>query len=143
MSREFKERINTGPKVFISYSHSQHDERFVSKLSRDLQEAGLQVWIDSEQIFLGDDWDKTIKKGIRNSEGTIIVLTPESARSVWIKKELEESLKRKKQIFPLVLEGGEGPLEVLELSSLKTFDAREDYQKAINELVQVIQGSKS
>ncbi len=142
MSREFNERINTGPKVFISYSHSQHDERSISILSRDLQASGLQVWLDREQIFLGDNWEKSIQKAILNAQGTIIVLTPESVRSEWIKQELQESLKRKKQIFPLILPGGESPLEVLKLSSLKTLDARENYQEAINELVQAIHEKK-
>jgi len=51
--------------IFISYTHA--DDRAARALGRFLEEeAGADVWLDTSQLELGDDWDRKIQRNIKN-----------------------------------------------------------------------------
>jgi hypothetical protein len=51
--------------VFISYAH---EDQAAARRLRDFleDEAGIDVWLDSRQLELGDDWDQRIRRNIKN-----------------------------------------------------------------------------
>jgi hypothetical protein len=70
--------------VFISYSHKDTD--FVRDLVRPLQAEGFSVWWD-HTIPPGKTWDDVIARGIREAKACIIVWSPNSVISDWVKEE--------------------------------------------------------
>ncbi|HJQ14549.1 MAG TPA: TIR domain-containing protein [Anaerolineales bacterium] len=87
--------------IFISYSRK--DIGFVRKLAGDLEKAGYDVWWDLTDLRGGDDWLRVIPAAIESSEHFIVVLSPNSAISDWVKKEYTQALSLRKKIIPLML----------------------------------------
>jgi len=77
-------------KAFISYS--REDKNFVSKLVSDLGSMGAKLWIDLVEMKVGDSMIQKIQDGIEESEWLVVVLSPNSVDSVWVKKELSAAL---------------------------------------------------
>src|SRR5919108_764330 len=94
-------------KVFISYSRK--DIGFVRKLAGDLEKAGYEVWWDLTDLRGGDDWLRVIPAAIESSDHFVVVLSPNSAISDWVKKEYTQALSSRKKIIPIMLERSNVP----------------------------------
>jgi hypothetical protein len=94
-------------KIFISYSRKDID--FVRKLAGDLESAGYDVWWDITDLQGGDDWVRTIPQAISSSQYFIVVLTPNSVESEWVRKEYTQALSLQKKIVPILLAPSEIP----------------------------------
>jgi hypothetical protein len=80
-------------KVFISYS--RRDKEVVKQIVTQLEAEGIQVWFDTEDIKAGKQWRKQIVEGIDTAEAFLLHLSPDSAASENVLKELnlaEEAL---------------------------------------------------
>ena len=88
-------------KIFISYSRKDTD--FVRKLAGDLESAGYDVWWDITDLRGGDDWVRVIPDAIKSSQYFIVVLTPNSIESDWVRKEYTQALTLRKKIIPIML----------------------------------------
>ncbi|MBK9047539.1 MAG: toll/interleukin-1 receptor domain-containing protein [Bacteroidetes bacterium] len=78
-------------KVFIS--HSSTDKKFVRTLKEDLNENGIETWFDEDELDLGDSLADKLELALEESSHFIIVLSPASASSEWVK-----SLNWRKQL---------------------------------------------
>lgn len=72
--------------VFLSYS--RRDQAFVDRLIAELERAGLDVWIDRDDIPGGAAWEATISRAVRESAALVVVLSPAAAESDYVPKEL-------------------------------------------------------
>ena len=80
--------------VFISYSRRDID--VVEGIVAQLEAAGIEVWLDREDIKPGKQWRKQIVEGIDTAEAFVLNLSPNSAASDNVLKELnlaEEALE--------------------------------------------------
>jgi hypothetical protein len=88
------------PSVFISYP--SNDQVKVERLAEALrQEEGIAVWLDTTNIYPGDDFLEEMKKGIRAADKIIICLSPsfnEKPPASWVKKELKMAMLRESKI---------------------------------------------
>ena len=87
--------------IFISYSRK--DMGFVRKLAGDLEKAGYDVWWDLTDLRGGDDWVRVIPAAIELSQHFIIVLSPNSIESEWVRKEYTQALSLRRKIIPIML----------------------------------------
>jgi len=78
-------------KVFIS--HNSADKKFVRTLKTDLNENGIDTFFDEDSLEFGDSLMERLEEGIKESSHFIIILTPNSIKSNWVKNELKEALK--------------------------------------------------
>jgi hypothetical protein len=79
--------------VFISYS--RRDADIVEKIVSELEAAGIDVWLDREDITPGKQWRAQIVEAIDTADAFVINLSPNSAASDNVLKELnlaEEAL---------------------------------------------------
>lgn len=76
---------------------------FARKLAGDLEKAGYDVWWDLTDLRGGDDWVRTIPDAISSSQYVIVVLTPDSVESEWVRKEYTQALSLRKKIIPILL----------------------------------------
>ncbi len=93
--------------VFISYSRA--DKLYAEALYVDLQKRSIPIWKDN-QIEVSDIWWDEIEKAIRNSFAFIVIMSPKSKQSAWVKKEIHLAQDLELPIFPLLLKGDRFPL---------------------------------
>ncbi len=91
--------------VFIS--HAREDKSAVAKpLAEALRRAGLQVWIDAQEITLGDSLTSKINEGLGRSRYGIVILSPDFFAKEWPKRELAALLaiemKHGKRVLPVL-----------------------------------------
>lgn len=96
-------------KIFVSYSRK--DLRFVKKLVSDLEEAGLDVWRDLDDLDPGARFSSDIEKALRECQYVIVVLSPDSVASEWVEREYMFADKlENKTIVPVLRRPCELPL---------------------------------
>ena len=90
----------TSPYVFISYS--RQDRPFVDRLARELQLAGVNIWLDTQNISAGENWQQEIEKGLFQADVLLYVASSQAASSAWIEYELQAFLRGTGRIIPIV-----------------------------------------
>lgn len=87
--------------VFISYSRT--DSEYVEKLVQKLQAEGFDIWYDGRTDY-GDEWWEEIIKAIEGCAAFIVVMTPESGKSRWVKREVMRADRLDKRQYALLLD---------------------------------------
>jgi hypothetical protein len=89
-----------GSHLFIS--HSRQDDGYVRRLAGHLRAEGLPTWYD-EAISVGDRFSTEIQQQIDTCFALIVVLTPASAASRWVLREISYADDLDKPVLPLLL----------------------------------------
>ena len=85
--------------IFIS--HASADDAFVMALRQKLELRQLEVWTDDQQLRGGDLLHDSIKAAIESARSVIVILSPRTQNSYWVKQEIEWA--------EAVRDGGERP----------------------------------
>ena len=121
-------------KIFISYSRKDMD--FVRKLAGDLESAGYNAWWDITDLQGGDDWVNTIPEAISSSQFVIVVITPSSVESEWVRKEYTQALSLRKKIIPIMLTPTSVPfaLNTINFVNFTTGEYTDNFKKLLTPL---------
>jgi len=77
-------------KVFLSRSGDYTDNRdLIQKITEELTKSGLDVWDDNDQIYPGDNWAQKTSQALEESQAMVVLLTPESLDSKWIRWDIQ------------------------------------------------------
>ena len=90
-------------KVYLSHAHS--DERLAERVSRILEDAGLQIWDATREIMPGDNWAATLGNALQESQAMVVLVTPDAMRSKWVRWEIEYALGQirfRERLIPVV-----------------------------------------
>jgi WD40 repeat protein len=87
-------------RVFISYSRK--DKRFARKLNDSLEKAGIEAWVDWEDIPFSADWMEEIAASIEGSDAFVFIISPDSIRSEVCARELDMAVTGNKKIIPVM-----------------------------------------
>ena len=79
---------NKGVKNCFFLSHSSNDKELVNRLELDLSYQNLPVFFDKWEIKVGDSIVDKINIALEQMQGLILVLSTNSIKSDWVKKEL-------------------------------------------------------
>jgi formylglycine-generating enzyme required for sulfatase activity len=88
----------------IFFSYSRKDSASVDQLIEQLEQRGVDVWVDRGDLLAGEAWRSSIVEAIINCKVFVIVLSPNSVESENVAKELTLAEQYKKRVLPLVLE---------------------------------------
>lgn len=77
-------------KVFLSYDHS--DSELAKRVKSGLKSAGVDVWLDTDEILPGDAWSERISDALKTSRAMVVLLTPNSIRSPRVLNEVQYAL---------------------------------------------------
>ena len=80
-------------KVFISYVNE--DRELARRLSRSLEGAGFEVWLDENNILPGDNWAEKVSLALKESQAMVVLISPASVDSKWVRHEIEFALGAK------------------------------------------------
>ncbi len=87
-------------------SHSHLDRSFVNRLVRILRSQGLPYWYSPKHIIGAQQWHDEIGRALARCGWFVVVLSPSSVKSPWVKRELVYALNEKRykdRIVPLLL----------------------------------------
>jgi hypothetical protein len=128
------------PKAFLSYS--QYDKDAAQKLAADLQQHGVDTWFDLWEIGAGDSLvQKIFVEGLASASFFLVLLSPHSTKSRWVREELDAALIRRLEgvlkVIPVVLEPTSIPIP---LRALRWVDLAENYDTGLREIVKTLHG---
>ncbi len=91
---------------FLSYSTKNQD--FAERLHSKMRDKGLRVWFWPEDIQSGKKSHEQIAEAIRRHDKLLLVLSPESMNSEWVKTEIRMARKAEikeelRKLFPIRL----------------------------------------
>ncbi|MBI2910021.1 MAG: SUMF1/EgtB/PvdO family nonheme iron enzyme [Chloroflexi bacterium] len=125
-------------RVFISYS--RQDSAFAERLEAALQERGIATWRDATSIHGGDNWYKSIARGLADSDAVLCVVTPNSDRSEWVLREQLRVLQDGIPLFPLLPATHRLPWHMQELQPILMDDFH--FEAGLSELVAALKRCK-
>jgi hypothetical protein len=82
----------TRPVAFIS--HSSRDAGVASSLASALRDLGIDIWIDHEQVRLGDSVPGRIEEGLSKADAILLLVSASYLQSRWCRAEYEPLLAR-------------------------------------------------
>ena len=126
-------------KVFISYSRK--DGELVDKIVEEMEKAGLDVWLDREAIRAGNTWKVQIVEGIESCLAFVLMLSPNSAVSKYVRTEIDLAQETEHPFLPLMLE----PVSVIpreirfQLAGQQFIDLKMlGFEKAVKQLIETL-----
>ena len=123
--------------VFLSYS--RRDAEQVRRLFSKLEQAGVDVWLDRDDIRGGDQWRRQIVAAVDDCGAFIIVLSPNSVRSDNVRKELDLAESAHKRILPVEIVPVEIPPEMrYQLVGLQRISLTPNFDDGVAQLLEVL-----
>lgn len=138
IKEERRQSCASSPVIFLS--HSSKDKPFIRQLSADLIQAGITVWLDEQQIKVGDSLNDKISQGLAESDYFVIALSNNSTDSEWVKRELNSAMIKEiesKKVHVLPIKISDCQVPVL-LRDKRHADFTTSYRDGLTELIQTL-----
>ena len=120
-------------RVFVSYSTD--DLNFVQDFVQTLMSNGVDIWWDKSSLQGGDDWQEDIEQAIENCEIYMVLLSPNSIRSDWVKKEYTCAMDRNKEVIPILYQDCKVPIALIDINYIDIQGPK--YQKGIQDIIKL------
>jgi hypothetical protein len=124
--------------VFLS--HATADRAFADRLAKILRAHGVPVWYSRTELRGGQQWHDEIGLALARCDAFVIVLSPASLGSEWVKTELLYALddpRYRRRIIPVMLEKCEYKRVYWALVALQQIDFSRDFDSGCGELFRV------
>jgi hypothetical protein len=124
--------------VFLS--HSNVDRDFASLLADILRRHGVPVWYSETNILGAQQWHDEIGAALKRCDWLVVVLSPNSVRSVWVKREVLFSLNDQRyadRIIPVIYQPCDYDHLSWTLSLLQMVDFSADCDDGFRSLLRV------
>ena len=129
--------LPSGPYFFVSYSRAdlEHQRRIVAELRR----RGVNAWVDTENLIPGSPaWEREIERSIRGASGVLVLLSPDSNDSQWVRRELSFAEDVDKHLFPVHIRGDENDSIPLRLAAHQRVDLRGKFNAGMDLLADAL-----
>jgi hypothetical protein len=93
--------VESGWLVFLSYSRL--DQAIAAEFENELGRRGHRVWRDLSNITVGSEWQSAVDAAIRGADHVIVLLTPESAASDQVEREIDLAASSGVNVVPVLL----------------------------------------
>ena len=108
-------------------------------IARFLRAQGMKVWVDNEKLIPGTPiWEDAIEKAIRDSAAIVVVLSPDSKSSEWVRREISLADQHRKRVFPVLASGDENSSITLRLINRQFVDIRQNKEKGLKSLSEAL-----
>ncbi|HEX2906611.1 MAG TPA: HEAT repeat domain-containing protein [Phototrophicaceae bacterium] len=126
-----------GQHVFVSYKHEDND--FATMVIRQLQLAGFQIWIDTEQLRAGENWRESINYAIKEALALVLIISPEARASEYVTYEWAFAQGAGVKIVPILVRPTDRLHPQLEMLQYLDFTdrARPPWDKLIRRLWEI------
>lgn len=96
--------------AFISYTSA--DRARVEPIVASLTQAGINVWMDRQDIHAGANWAAEIVQSIRGCSALLVACSPAAFESRNVRQEIQVAAKYNRPFIPLILDPAKFPDEV-------------------------------
>ena len=122
--------------VFVS--HSTRDRKWVEReIIALLKTRGLKPWYSKQSINTASQWEREILRGLKSCQWFLLVVSPRSAESEWVKNELYWAFSnRPMRIVPVIMERCDLWDFHMGLPRIQHVDFTTDKRSAQNQLVE-------
>jgi hypothetical protein len=98
-------RPSTHIALFLSYAHEWSDDaKYIAQV---FQSHGLDVWIDTGELRVGDKLTDRVQEAIRKADYFVPLLSPDYFSSPWCIRELEKAADEGVKLIPVKVSEGE------------------------------------
>jgi WD40 repeat protein len=125
--------------VFVSYSSD--DRAFVERLTADLRNRGVNIWIDQTGLRAGTpDWEQALRDAIRQSHAVLLVASRSARLSRYVKDEIRIAQMYGRPLYPVWAVGEEWiDCIPMGLGGTQFVDARAStYTAALDEIISAL-----
>jgi TIR domain len=131
--------IDSKARVFVS--HATEDKPFVRELVEALKGQNLNVWLDEEELQVGDSIVAGVSQGLKNADYLVAVLSKASVGSRWVQAELNATLMEELSgkgvtVLPVLIEDCNLPTL---LKDRVYADFRHDFNAGLQKLLAVFE----
>lgn len=116
--------------VFLS--HSSLDRQFANDLAAVMGRHGIPVWYSQINILGAQQWQDEIGAALQRCDWFVIILSPQSVDSMWVKRELAYALQQNRfenKIIPLIYQ----PADYDRLSWTLSLFQKTDFTRTFDE----------
>src|SRR5258706_1132658 len=117
--------------TFLSYSRKLY--YFAESLALPLQQRGLSVWFDIQQLEPGVNWQADIEAGLRGCTSVTLVASRSALASTFVSKEWRHALENGKPIFVVLYERVHLPVELRQRALI--VDCRSNFDWGVQSLI--------
>ena len=121
------------PAVFISYS--RNDFYFAESLAFHLDREGIPTWLDANHLAPGGDWAAEIDRALDEAQTVVLVLTPDSMRSEYVRREWQRALAHGDRLILALFRSCKLPPE---LQHARRVDFRGAFRPGLRRLTQLL-----
>jgi hypothetical protein len=100
-----------------------------------LQDAGIDIWIDSSALADGSRWIHHIQQGVENASALVVVMSRAARESEWVERETLLALQLRRPVFIALIEDIPLPLHLI---NRQYTDFMDDYEHGLNSLIQAL-----
>jgi hypothetical protein len=120
--------------LFISHA-SQADGARAHALVAALEVAGQPCWIAPRDIAAGADWNGAILAAIETCGGVVLLVSPASVASPFVKAEIQHAFEHKKRVVPVRLAEAQPSLLDLRLKTVQHIEADGDFSLVVRAII--------
>jgi hypothetical protein len=124
--------------VFLS--HSSLDRQFASDLAGVIRHHGIPVWFSQTNILGAQQWQDEIGAALRRCDWFVVILSPQSADSMWVKRELSYALQQNRfenKIVPITYQPSDYERLSWTLSLFQMIDFTRTFEQGCVNLLRV------
>ncbi|MGE0887418.1 MAG: toll/interleukin-1 receptor domain-containing protein [Blastocatellales bacterium] len=124
--------------VFLS--HSEKDRPFSSILAETVRRHGIPVWYSRTNVVGAQQWHDEIGSALKRCDWFIVVLSPHSVTSKWVKRELLFALNDQKyenRIVPLLYQDCDYDQLSWTLSLLQFVSFKDNHEVGYRDLLRI------
>jgi len=124
----------------VFFSHSSLDQEFASEIVGLLRRHGIPVWYSEINIVGAQQWHDEIGAALRRCDWLVVLLSPNSVQSIWVKREVLFSLKDNRyneRIIPVLYEQCDYDQLSWTLSLHQMVDFTQDFESGCRALLRV------
>lgn len=139
-----KERIEGRSPNRVFLSHANQDAGFAQQLADDLRRHEYDVWMAPYSIEPGEKWVEAIERGLETSGIFLLVMTPNAAKSKWVKDESNYAIELENQgeVRFITLDVAEGKMPPM-WRLRQNIPFRQDYDEGLSKLLKALQPTQS
>src|SRR6266508_5654918 len=127
------------PASYFFMSYNRENISLQRKVIAGLRERGVRAWVDIENLIPGSPaWEREIERAIRGAAGVIVLLSPDSNNSEWVRREISFAEQNQKRIFPILIRGDEDDSIPLRLSNHQRVDLRRNFGNGLDSLADAL-----
>jgi hypothetical protein len=119
--------------VFMSYSRK--DDSVMWRIVEFLRQQGIKVWVDNEKLVPGTPvWEAEIEEAIKAASAIVVVMSPDSKGSEWVRREICLADYCQKRVFPVLVYGDEKTSIPIRIITYQYVDIRTNEKAGLDSL---------